>query len=277
MLKKILLLFLLVPVLSWAQPFPQKPSDYVTDEAGVLSSEQLSSLNSKCRNFEAESTNQIFVYITKSLKGRDMFELSQEIFSSWEIGQAGKDNGVLVAVFIDDHQFRIHTGYGLEGQLPDLVTKEIQDETMGPYFKEGDYYTGISEGLDKLIYYSRNEYVPEQPSIWPAIIAIGIFVLVCYGINGLFLWAVRSTITDNEKLKPKTKKVLYILGWIFFAIPFAGAFLMGFMAAIFGKRGGGGGKGSSGRWSSSSSGSSRSSFGGGGGGRSGGGGSSSSW
>jgi uncharacterized protein len=273
MLKNLFLL-LLFPLLSFAQPFPQKPSNYITDETGVLDQEQLSALNKKCGDFESASTNQIFVYIAGSLKGQDLEQVSQDIFTKWEIGQAGKDNGVLIAVFVDDHKFRIHTGYGLEGDLPDLLTKKIQDETMRSYFKKGDYYTGLSEGVDQLIYYTGHKYVAEEESNFGLILGIVIFVVVCYGMNGLFLWAIRSAIKDNEKRSDKAKKIGRTLVNVFFYIPFAGAFLMMFVAMFFAKFGGGGGR------SSRSSGggfSSRSSFGGGGGGRSGGGGSSSSW
>lgn len=87
-----------------------------------------------------------------------MVQLSQEIAGAWDIGQKGKINGVLITVFINNHKFRIHTGYGMEGILPDLLTKRIQDEDMRPSFKQNNYYEGINNGVDKLIYYSKHEY-----------------------------------------------------------------------------------------------------------------------
>lgn len=280
MLKNLLLL-LLLPILIRAQSFPEKPVNYVTDEAGVLDAQQQSALNSKLKAFEDSTTNQVFVYVTSDIGGVSLTDHCQEIFNTWEIGRKGKDNGVLVAVVVGQKQFRIHTGYGLEGALPDILTKNIQDEVMRPHFKKGDYFTGISEGVDQLIYYSKHEYIPEiipEKSNTGIIIFASVFLIFCYGINGLFLWAVRSSIKDNEKTSEKTKKIARTLVNIFFYIPFLGAFLMGITGAIFGKRSrrGSGGSGSrSSSWSSSSS--SGSSFGGGGGGRSGGGGSSSSW
>lgn len=89
-----------------------------------------------------------------------MVQISQEIVGAWDIGQKGKNNGVLITVFINDLKFRIHTGYGIEGILPDLLTKRIQDEDMRPSFKQKNYYEGINNGVDKLIYYSKHEYNP---------------------------------------------------------------------------------------------------------------------
>lgn len=279
MLKNLLLL-LLLPILIKAQSFPEKPLNYVTDNAGVLNTQQQSALNSKLKAFEDSTTNQLFIYVTSDIGGVSLTDHCQEIFNTWEIGRKGKDNGVLVAIVVDQKQFRIHTGYGLEGALPDILTKKIQDEVMRPHFKKGDYFTGISEGVDQLIYYSKHEYILEiipEKNNTGSIIFASVFLVFCYGINGLFLWAVRSTIKDNEKTSEKTKKIARTLVNIFFYIPFLGAFLMGITGAIFGKRTKGGGSGGSGSrsssWSSSSS--SGSSFSGGG--KSGGGGSSSSW
>lgn len=61
---------------------------------------------------------------------------------------------------MNDRKFRIHTGYGMEGILPDLLTKRIQDEDMRPSFKQNNYYEGINNGADKLFYYSKHEYNP---------------------------------------------------------------------------------------------------------------------
>ena len=61
---------------------------------------------------------------------------------------------------MNDRKFRIHTGYGMEGILPDLLTKRIQDEDMRPSFKQNNYYEGINNGVDKLFYYSKHEYNP---------------------------------------------------------------------------------------------------------------------
>ncbi len=48
----------------------------------------------------------------------------------------------------------------MEGILPDLLTKRIQDEDMRPSFKQNNYYEGINNGVDKLIYYSKHECNP---------------------------------------------------------------------------------------------------------------------
>lgn len=281
------LLFISVFLLSGiinAQDFPVKPTNYVTDDADVLSSSEERALNSKLNAFEDSSTNQIFIYTTPGLNGKAIESISQEIFHEWHIGQGKKNNGILITIFTDDHKFRIHTGYGLEGVLPDLLTKHIQDKDMRPLFKENRYYEGIDKGVDQLIYYSKHEFKPSDIEESP----VGLFVFF-YVFSAVFL-LITLLLNKGLKDRPTAKKVVLVLSIIFFLIPFVGAFLMLIMVFValsmrkdLVKTGGSGNWSSSGdssSWSSSSdysSSSSDSSFSGGGGGDSGGGGSSSDW
>ena len=104
MLKQLFLFSLVLPFYLQAQSYPAKPWNYVTDEANVLSPEQEQLLNSKLKNFENSSGNQIFVYTTSSLNGNDLQLISQEIFHGWKIGSQKNDNGLLITVFTNDHK-----------------------------------------------------------------------------------------------------------------------------------------------------------------------------
>lgn len=288
-MNRLLLAIFIFPFLLNAQDFPVKPINYITDEANILNDEQEQSLNAKLRSFEDSSTNQIFIYIASSLNGKDLTSYSQDIFHNWKIGQGDKNNGVLISIFINDHKFRIHTGYGLEGVLPDLATKHIQDNDMRPLFKQNQYYEGIDKGVDQLMYYSKHEFKANESSEEES--TVGLFIFF-YIFSALFL-LVTLLLTRKISDKPTAKKTLIILSIIFFIIPFLGSFLlliMIFVALSFRKdllktpststwtstsdSSWSNSDSSSSSWSSSDSGSS---FDGGGGGDSGGGGSSSDW
>lgn len=286
MIKRLIAFLILAPFWLFAQ-YPERPVNYVTDEAGILNAEELSLLNSKLRAHEDSSTNQIFIYIASSLNGQEIASYSQEIFHNWKIGQDGKNNGVLIAIFINDHKFRIQTGYGMEGALPDLLTKRIQDEFMRPRFKENKYYEGINAGIDELIYYSKNgslsaaEPAPAQEEGW-------LSWLLAYVFNALLL--VLFLYLNRKSTKSSlTKTILTVISIILFFIPCIGSFCLFFMCVIISNkskwnwRSGSTYSGSDSSWSgsdsswSSSDSSSDSGFDGGGGGDSGGGGSSSDW
>ncbi|MES3004479.1 MAG: TPM domain-containing protein [Patescibacteria group bacterium] len=153
-MKKVFLVsLLLLPVFAAAFTVPDKPSTYVNDYTGILalSAEQEAILEEKVANFEKSTTNEIAVVVINSLEGDTIENVAQNIFTAWGIGKADKNNGVLVLVSVDDRQARIHTGYGVEGDLPDLATYYIQQDFMIPAFREGNYFLGIDNGLDKII------------------------------------------------------------------------------------------------------------------------------
>ena len=288
-MKYILLLTLLFPCFIYGQDFPAKPSNYVTDETNSISDEDEAKLNAKLRTYEDSTSNQIFVYVAYSLNGKNLEQYSQDIFHNWHIGQDNKNNGVLIAVFVDDHKFRIHTGYGLEGALPDVLTKRIQDNDMRPLFKLNRYYEGIDKGIDQLIYYSKHEFKADETeeSSW------GLFVFF-YVFSAAFLLVI-ILLARGIKDRPMPKKVIIFASILLFLVPVIGTFLL--LIFIFitlamrkdllkSSSGNTWTSSSDSSWSSSSDSSwsssdsssdSGSSFDGGGGGDSGGGGSSSDW
>ncbi|MCB0410430.1 MAG: TPM domain-containing protein [Flavobacteriales bacterium] len=290
-MKRILLL-LLLPLLFNAKNFPTKPSNYVSDLANVIDSDNEKELNKFLSNYEKKTSNQIFVYTTKSLEGEVMADLCQEIFHKWEIGQKGKNNGVLIAVFINDRKFRIHTGYGLEGVLPDVLTKRIQDTYMRPLFKKKKYGEGIFAGVEKLVISIGDEYQFDPSDLKYKKKEDTTFLIILYLIQFSILALI--VLLANKKLKQKGsgRIAIIIISAILALVPYGGIVFIGFMLIYTLVKAFGGSGGSSGSrryrssssyssynddYSSSSSSSDYSSFDGGGGGDSGGGGSDSDW
>jgi uncharacterized protein len=132
MKRALLILALLLPLSVSAFAVPEKPSTYLSDYAGVLSTEEKTSLEEKLRNFERESTNEIAVVTVKTLDGDPIENVAQQIFTQWGIGKKDKNNGVLFLIAIDDRKMRIQTGYGVEGELTDVGTAYIQDTVVAP-------------------------------------------------------------------------------------------------------------------------------------------------
>ena len=66
-----------------------------------------------------------------------------ELFRTWKLGQAQKNNGVLLLVAPNEHKVRIEVGYGLEGTLTDALSSVIISSAIVPRFKTGDFSGGI--------------------------------------------------------------------------------------------------------------------------------------
>lgn len=168
-----------------AETMPPKPANYFNDYAGVVSSGTARQLNDRLRQFERDSSNQIVVAIFRRMETESSIEdYSQRIFESWKVGQAKLNNGAVLFVFVQDHKMRIHTGYGLEGALPDILCSQIMRNEIQPRFKAGDYDGGLSAGVDAMIKATRGEYKgtgkihsDDDGQFGGAMIVLGIIVL----------------------------------------------------------------------------------------------------
>jgi uncharacterized protein len=142
---------MLVALNAFAIDYPE-PTSWVNDYAGVLTDEQKQELDTFLKYLETATTNQVFVSIMETLPvGITLEEYVNELFERWQPGQKGKDNGVLLAIFINDRKLRIEVGYGLEERLTDATSKLIIANDIAPAFKQGNYYAGIGKGLESIV------------------------------------------------------------------------------------------------------------------------------
>jgi uncharacterized protein len=148
---------------SFAQDFPAKPSTLVNDYTGTLTEVQKQQLENKLVAFDDSSSTQIAIAIVKSVGQYDINDYALGLGRKWGVGGAKKNNGVMIVVALGDRKIAMQTGYGLEGALPDIITKRIIDNEIKPYFKEGDYYSGLDAGTTAIIKYTKGEYKNENP------------------------------------------------------------------------------------------------------------------
>lgn len=122
---------------------PPVPSNYVVDLAGIIRDDVESQLNSYLKELEQKTTAQVVVLTVQSLDGEDIESFSLRTAEKWKLGQKGKDNGLLITVALKDRRYRFEVGYGLESILPDSLVGSIGRQYIVPYFRKGDYSTGI--------------------------------------------------------------------------------------------------------------------------------------
>lgn len=151
------LVFFLVSLTTVAQTFTVETvpntklvnNSYVSDPTHILQDTTIVRINQILDSLESKATAQVAVVMLPSIGDADRFDFAQRLFEYWGIGQAEKDNGLLILFIMDQRNIRFHTGFGLEGILSDARCKQIQQQFMVPYFKEGDYNTGMLRGLEK--------------------------------------------------------------------------------------------------------------------------------
>lgn len=161
------LIIALTLVSSWlvgfSQDFPAKPNKLVNDYTNTLSASQVQQLENKLVAFDDSTSTQIAIAIVKSVGDYDINEYALELGRKWGVGQAGKNNGIMIVVAIGDRKISIQTGYGLEGVLPDIYAKRIIENEIKPNFKAGDYFQGLNSGTDAIIKYTKGEYKNDNP------------------------------------------------------------------------------------------------------------------
>jgi len=141
----LLIIFLLTAAyLSLAVVIPEKPFNHVVDLAEIINNDVEINLNKYLLELQQKTTVQMVILTISSLEGEAIENFSIRIaHEKWRLGQKGKDNGVLLLVAVQDREYRIEVGYGLEGVIPDSLAGSIGRSYLTPYFKKGDYSTGI--------------------------------------------------------------------------------------------------------------------------------------
>ncbi len=146
----LLLLQLVIASVAGAAPnIPSKPSGtnyYVLDQANVISAADEQRIYNFAKAIENKTTAQIAVLTVKSLEGYPIDEYALAVLRKWGVGQREQSNGVLILVAPNERRSRIEVGYGLEAVLTDGRTGQIQDTYMLPFFRNGNYSTGIMVG-----------------------------------------------------------------------------------------------------------------------------------
>lgn len=232
-------------------------SSYLVAEGQVISDDWRDVIESFLLDVDSRTSAEIVVYIVDSLWGhgieKDGSELNEIVSlgvyifnelvldipgsSVVGIGKEDLDNGVLVLIAMEEREWRIEIGYGLEGFITDIESYHIANESLVPKFKQERYSEGVADTVEAL-----SLLIPEleEPNSKP--------------VRGRYVYDLGDS-PDEEDI-PTWVIVIIIIFVILF-------FVLGGRSTGYGRRGGhwGGGGGS----------------GGGGGGGSGGGGSGGGW
>lgn len=136
------------------------PKGYVNDYANIIEPEYKNRIESVIKELKNNNIAEIGILTVKNIESGDIKGFAQKVFDDWKIGEKGKDNGLLIVLSIEDKKIRIHTGYGLEGVLPDGLVGEIIDKKAIPHFKKGDYGAGLLETVTSISMILKGEIKP---------------------------------------------------------------------------------------------------------------------
>lgn len=133
----------------------------VTDLTNTLDPGQRAALEQRLAAFEVAKGSQIAVLIVPTTQPEAIEQYSIRVAEQWKLGRKGVDDGALLLVAKNDRKLRLEVGRGLEGAVPDVVAKRITADIIAPYFRKGDFYGGITAGVERLIKVIEGEPLPE--------------------------------------------------------------------------------------------------------------------
>lgn len=149
-------------------PAPMSPPRLVNDFVGLLNQDEAARLETKLRNYNDSTSTQIYVVIVNDLLGYDISDYAFRLGNKdhWGIGQASKNNGVLILVKpktgMEKGEAFIASGYGMEDIIPDITCNHIVNREMIPYFKQNQYYQGLDAATSTIIDLAKGKFTADQ-------------------------------------------------------------------------------------------------------------------
>lgn len=132
-------------------------SGFINDYAGLLKTSEKDGLEAFLRQINDSSKVQVALLTINNLEGNSMEDYSIRVAEEWKLGDAKENSGAILIISKEDRKIRIEVGYGLEKDLTDVVCSQIINKVIAPSFKQGNYYKGISEGLDAIVGYALKD------------------------------------------------------------------------------------------------------------------------
>ena len=139
---------------------PPAPERFLHDGAGLLDPTARARVEDRLMQLNRERGLQIGVAILRSLEGASLEGASLAIAEAWQPGFAERDDGLLIAIFLEQRRVRIEVGYGLEGAVPDIIAGRVIRHRIAPAFRQGRYAVGLLDAVDALAASAEGETVP---------------------------------------------------------------------------------------------------------------------
>ncbi len=180
-------------------------TSYVSDFSQVLSQSDLLALNEIWQNYENQTTNQFVTILFPHRNWNELFDIGMKLFNENKIGQAWKNNWLLLLIATEEKKIRIIVWYGLEWNLPDALLKRIIEEDIRPLVDQWEFAWAVRTFYQRCIEIlgddwlgSSNDSVSfssEQKEEW-------------LWIFGLILWAILASLIRQKKISKSLKTII---------------------------------------------------------------------
>lgn len=119
----------------------------VIDEAGLFAPQDRDEIVIRAQQLYSAGGPQMAVWTIPSLESEPIESVTIRAVEKWKLGHAGKDDGVLLALAIQDKRMRLEIGRGLEGSIPDILSNRILRQYLRPALREGRPAQGVLSAM----------------------------------------------------------------------------------------------------------------------------------
>ncbi len=144
------LTFLFLSTLASAQNYPEQDSRFVNDFANILDDQAEQRITEAISELKQSRDVEMKLVTINSIADYgfdgEIEPFATGLFNFWGIGDATRNDGILILIATKDRAMRIELGAGYPKHL-DRTAKTIIDEIMIPQFKNGNYVSGIEKGV----------------------------------------------------------------------------------------------------------------------------------
>ena len=148
--KCIFFVFLIFSISAQAETEIPAFTSNIIDSANILTANDVQQIHQTIQNLHDKADIWPAVYIVDHLQDEKIEQLAERAFKKWQLGQAKKDNGLLLVIAMKDRKSRFEVGYGLEGDLTDSTTMRVLDETLRPLMRSNQRAQAVIQSLNKM-------------------------------------------------------------------------------------------------------------------------------
>lgn len=226
---RLVLAFLLLAAPAAAQTFPEPLTVFVSDHAGILDPATEARITDMLVAARDDPGAEIAVVTVGSRSDYgthvSIERFANGLFNAWGIGDAGKNNGILILVAADDREMRVELGAG-HPPTWDFAAEQIVHRVMLPAFRAGDLPRGIEEGTQAAIERIARPFAaglpaPERSALdrladwWPLVLFAGGAAAI-FGGAATAIWRAdhpvcphcgrRKTVVERKTTIPATRE-----------------------------------------------------------------------
>ena len=166
----LLLLFALVFTLAlpvFAEIVYPTPTDYIADDAAVLSEQTVKQIKEKNADLASEIKAVIAVCTVKSTNGIEIGKYARSLYSEWKL-----PTGILLVVASEDKSFFLVPSTGVSEVIDNAALEEVRDQYIEEDFAAGRIDTAVRKGVTQLsilmLREMKQETAPAQSVSAPA-------------------------------------------------------------------------------------------------------------